>query len=167
VATNDLAEDEPKSGLFLPRSPKPGEYPRNDLNNAYGPADQPPIPPSGTSRMSTGELEDAGLVLGVDFEKIEMPGCSPPGSIPSMIKLGYISLNTALNTDEILAVAYEYTYRGQTYQVGNLSQSSGISAPSSLILKLMKPTNFTPNSYTWGLMMKNVYALGAYQVSEQ
>jgi len=82
-------------------------------------------------------------------------------------KLGYISLNTALNTDEILAVAYEYTYRGRTYQVGELSQSSGISAPSTLILKLIKPSNFTPNSYSWPLMMKNVYALGAYQVSQE
>jgi cell surface protein SprA len=48
-----------------------------------------------------------------------------------------------------------------------LSQSSGISAPSSLMMKLLKPTNFTPNSYTWHLMMKNVYALGAYQVTQE
>ncbi len=109
-------------------------------------------------------MENAGLVLGVDFEKIENARLLSAREYTYNDKLGYISLNTALNTDEILAIAYEYTYRGQTFQVGELSQSSGISAPSSLILKLMKPSNFTPNSYSWNLMMKNVYALGAYQV---
>ena len=106
------------------------------------------------------------LYLGLILKRLKMHRLLSPREYTFNDKLGYISLNTALNTDEILAVAYEYTYRGQTYQVGELSQSSGISAPSSLILKLIKPSNFTPNSYTWHLMMKNVYALGAYQVSE-
>jgi cell surface protein SprA len=164
VATNDLAEPNP---VFFTRDPgKPGDYPRNDLNDAY---DQLTNSYSSIRDIKnvTSELEGAGLVLGVDFEKIENARLLSPREYTLNEKLGYISLNTALNTDEILAVAYEYTYRGQTYQVGELSQSSGISAPSSLMMKLLKPTNFTPRSYTWDLMMKNVYALGAYQVTEQ
>ncbi len=35
--------------------------------------------------------------------------------------LGYISLKSALQTDQVLAVAFEYTYRGQNYQVGEFS----------------------------------------------
>ena len=35
-------------------------------------------------------------------------------------QLGYISLNQRLSNDEVLAVAYQYTYRGKVYQVGNL-----------------------------------------------
>jgi len=166
VAVNDLGEKEPRSDLFLPDPSKPGSWPRNNLNNAYAELTTTYSAIRDIKNV-TGELEDAGLALGIDFEKIENARLLSAREYSYNDKLGYISLNTALNTDEILAVAYEYTYRGKTYQVGELSQSSGISAPSTLILKLMKPTNFTPNSYTWGLMMKNVYALGAYQLSQQ
>ncbi len=164
VVLNDLGESEPRSGLFS-RNPGGGNHPRNALNTAYAELSTT-YSAIRDIKNATGELEAAGLVLGVDFEKIENARMLSPREYTFNDKLGYISLNSALNTDEILAVAYEYTYRGKTYQVGELSQSSGISAPQSLILKLIKPTNFTPNSYTWDLMMKNVYALGAYQVEK-
>lgn len=166
IAVNDLGEANPRANLFSRDPAQAGDYPRNVINDAYKQL-------TGTYasirdiKNATGDLEDAGLVLGVDFEKVENARLLSPREYTFNDKLGYISLNTALNTDEILAVAYEYTYRGQTFQVGELSQSSGISAPSSLILKLIKPTNFTPHSYTWDLMMKNVYALGAYQVGQE
>jgi cell surface protein SprA len=163
VAVNDLAEPNPR---FFDRNPtQQGNYPRNPLNEAYGELTTTYSAIRDIKNV-TSELEGAGLVLGTDYEKIENARLLSPREYTFNEKLGYISLNTALNTDEILAVAYEYTYRGQTFQVGELSQSSGISAPSSLMMKLIKPTNFTPRSYTWDLMMKNVYALGAYQVSQ-
>ncbi len=164
VAVTDLGEPYPE---FFVRDPaQTGNYPRNELNGAYK-----ELTTTYSSireiKNATSELENAGLTLGVDFEKIENARLLSPREYTFNEKLGYISLNSALNTDEILAVAYEYNYRGQTYQVGELSESSGISAPATLMLKLIKSTNFTPNSYTWDLMMKNVYALGAYQVAEQ
>jgi cell surface protein SprA len=163
VAVNDLAEPYP---MFYSRDPaQTGNYPRNQLNNAYEELTTTHAAIRDIKNV-TGELESAGLTLGVDYEKIENARLLSSREYTYNQKLGYISLNTALNTDEILAVAYEYNYRGQTFQVGELSQSSGISAPSSLMMKLLKPTNFTPRSYTWDLMMKNVYALGAYQVVE-
>ena len=162
VAVNDLAEPNP---VFYNRDPgQTGDYPRNELNNAYGELTTTHSAIRDIKNV-TSELEGAGLVLGTDYEKIENARLLSEREYTFNDKLGYISLNTALNTDEILAVAYEYTYRGQTYRVGELSQSSGISAPSALVMKLLKPTNFTPRSYTWDLMMKNVYALGAYQVN--
>ncbi len=164
VAVTDLGESDPR---FFARDPaQTGDYPRNPLNNAYN---QLTTTYSSIREIknATSVLEDAGLTLGVDFEKIENARLLSSREYTFNEKLGYISLNSALNTDEILAVAYEYSYRGQTFQVGELSESSGISAPSTLMLKLIKPTNFTPNAYTWPLMMKNVYALGAYQVAEQ
>ncbi len=166
VAMGDLAEADPKSAVWERNPSQVGDFPRNALNNAYG-----ELTTTYSSireiKNVTSTLENAGLVLGIDFEKIENARLLSSREYTYNDKLGYVSLNTALNTDEILAVAYEYTYRGQTFQVGELSQSSGISAPSSLILKLMKPSNFTPRSYTWNLMMKNVYALGAYQLSQE
>ena len=165
VAVTDLAEANPKSDVFSQVAGQTGDYPRNGVNDAYG-----LLTTTYASirdiKNATGELEDAGLVLGSDFEKIENARMLSEREFTFNDKLGYISLNTALNTDEILAVAYEYTYRGQTYKVGELSSSSGVSAPQTLMLKLIKPSNFTPRSYTWDLMMKNVYALGAYQISQ-
>ncbi|RLD99773.1 MAG: cell surface protein SprA, partial [Bacteroidetes bacterium] len=163
VAVNDLAEPYP---MFYMRDPgQTGNYPRNELNNAYEELTTTHSSIRDIKNVTT-ELEGAGLVLGIDYEKVENARLLTPREYTFNDKLGYISLNTALNTDEILAVAYEYTYRGQTFRVGELSQASGISAPSSLMMKLIKPTNYTPRAYTWDLMMKNVYALGAYQVVE-
>jgi len=164
LAVTDLGMADPYSDLFT-SSGSSGIPPRMDLNNAY---DLLTTTYSDIREIKnvTGVLESAGLSLGKDFEKIENARLLSPREYDFNPKLGYISLNTALNTDEVLAVAYEYTYRGQTYQVGEISTSSGVSAPQTLILKLLKPSNFTPRSYTWDLMMKNVYAIGAYQVQE-
>lgn len=72
--------------------------------------------------------------------------------------MGYISLNTALQTDQVLAVAYEYTYGGQTYQVGEFS-SDITDANQALFVKSLKNTSNNPHQGNWGLMMKNVYYL--------
>src|ERR1700743_2412379 len=82
-------------------------------------------------------------------------------------QLGYISLNNALNNDEVLAVAYQYTYNGQQYQVGEFSSDLPVdpTTPKVLFLKLLKNSLLKTNLPTWKLMMKNIYSLGAYQVS--
>ena len=77
--------------------------------------------------------------------------------------LGYISLKSALAADEVLAVAYEYTYDGKVFQVGEFS-SDIATTENSLYLKMLKSTNIDPRLPLWNLMMKNVYSLGAYQV---
>ena len=80
--------------------------------------------------------------------------------------LGFISLNQSLNNDQVLGVSYQYTFRGKTYQVGELS-TDGVSGQSALFLKLLKSTVRNPQKKLWDLMMKNVYSLGAYQVDPQ
>ena len=64
------------------------------------------------------------------------------------------------NTDEVLAVAFEYTINGKVYKVGEFS-TDGITAPQTLYLKLLKGTTLTPKLPTWDLMMKNIYSLGS------
>jgi len=100
---------------------------------------------------------------GQDYEKIENARLLSSTEYSLNAKLGYISLNSPLNADEILAVAYQYTLNGKVYQVGEFSTS--IAAPSTLILKLIKGTNLTPKLPNWKLMMKNVYSIGAYQIN--
>lgn len=106
------------------------------------------------------------FVSGVDYEKIESARRLTEREYTVNRELGYISLNSALRNDEILAVAYVYTYRGKTYRVGELS-IDGIEYPNTLFLKLLKGTSLTPKYANWDLMMKNIYSLGAYQVNPQ
>ncbi len=103
---------------------------------------------------------------GKDYEKIENARRLTESEYRLNEELGYISLNSSLRSDEVLAVAFVYTYKGNKYKVGELS-SDGISSPQTLVVKLIKGTSLTPKSGTWDLMMKNVYAIGAYQVSNK
>ncbi len=82
-------------------------------------------------------------------------------------RLGYISLNSALNADEVLSVAFRYTYNGVEYQVGELSADVPVDPanPKMLFVKLLKNEVLKTSLPTWDLMMKNIYSLGAYQVS--
>ena len=49
--------------------------------------------------------------------------------------------------------------------MGELS-TTGPTAPDALFVKLLKGTNFSPKLPNWDLMMKNIYAIGAYQMSQ-
>jgi cell surface protein SprA len=82
-------------------------------------------------------------------------------------QLGYISLNYPLNNDEVLAVAYQYTVNGVQYQVGEFSSDVAVNpaAPNVLFVKLLKNELLKTNLPTWDLMMKNIYSLGAFQIS--
>ena len=82
-------------------------------------------------------------------------------------QLGFISLNYPLNNGEVLGVAYQYTYNGVTYQVGEFSSDRPVnnSNPSVLYVKLLKNTLTKTNLPVWKLMMKNIYSLGAFQIS--
>lgn len=114
-----------------------------------------------------GPLETAyQFVSGVDYEKLESARRLNEREYTVNRELGYISLNSALRNDEVLAVAYVFTYRGKTYRIGELS-TDGIEYPSTLILKLLKGTSLTPKYKNWDLMMKNIYSIGAYQVNQQ
>jgi len=103
---------------------------------------------------------------GQDYEKLESARKLRPNEYTLNAKLGFISLNMSLNADEVLAVAYEYTYQGKTYKVGELS-TDGINAPEALVVKLLKGTDLSPTMPTWRLMMKNIYSLGAFQLAKK
>lgn len=80
-------------------------------------------------------------------------------------QLGYISLNQPLNNDEILAVAFEYTYNGTTYQVGEFSRDVPPGNQRVLHLKMLKGNTIRTQLPIWDLMMKNIYSLNTYSLS--
>ena len=107
-----------------------------------------------------------GINGGEDYEKIENARRLDPSEYTVNNALGFISLRSALNLDEVLAVAYEYTYQGQIYQVGEFS-TDNIKAPEALVLKLLKSTTQSPQLASWDLMMKNIYSIGAMQMQQE
>ena len=110
-------------------------------------------------------LKDYGFEGGRDYEKIESARLLSSSEYTLNPSLGYIMLKTALSSDEILAVAYQYLYNGQTYQVGEFS-SDITSSDQSLYVKMLKGTTSSPYYPMWDLAMKNVYALGAYSIQK-
>lgn len=110
-------------------------------------------------------LSAYGIEGGKDYEKVESARLLQSSEYTLNSTLGYISIKTALNADEVLGVAYEYTYRGQVYQVGEFSADI-TTTDQSLYVKMLKSTTVAPKLPMWDLMMKNVYSLGAYQIQK-
>lgn len=111
-------------------------------------------------------LQAYGIEGGKDYEKVESARLLKSSEYTLNDDLGYISLKSALTTDEVLAVAYEYTYQGKVYQVGEFS-SDVTNTSDCLYLKMLRSTTVSPKLPMWRLMMKNVYALGAYQLQNK
>jgi len=107
------------------------------------------------------------MVPGEDFIKLENARKLKSTEYTVNTKLGFISLNTSLSDDQIVAVAFQYSIIGdnKVYQVGEFSDQ-GIVPPNGLIVKLLKSNVLNTDMPMWNLMMKNVYSIGAYQVQQ-
>lgn len=119
---------------------------------------------------STGTLAKLGLKRGIDYEVLRGSKRLTEREFKFNAELGYISLVTPLRNDEILAVAYEYTYNGRTYKVGELTEDYSARREDEVImLKLIKSSTIRnrTNSPMWNLMMKNIYSLGTPGVGKQ
>ncbi len=108
------------------------------------------------------------MVAGQDFEKIENARKLNQSEYTYNSKLGFVSLNTTLNADQTLAVAYQYTVIGydSVFQVGEFSDQ-GINSPKNLVVKLLKSSAINTRIPMWNLMMKNVYTIRAFQVNRE
>lgn len=167
VAFTDLGENESRN-LGNPTFVTPSgtdRRPNNAANNLYTTLtsqfpDARKI--SSVRQALTGSLEG-----GSDFEEIESARLLESSEYTLNSKLGYISLNTQLQPDEVLGVAFSYIYGGKTYQVGEFSTDSKENTTDCLYVKLLKGTTMSPDMMFWDLMMKNVYSLGAYSVQKE
>ncbi len=103
-----------------------------------------------------------------NFETVENARLLQASEYTLNTQLGYISLNTALEPNQVLAVAFEYNYNGRLHRVGEISTyNSNITGTQALFVKLIRSTGFSPKFYTWDLMMRNIYSLGGYNVSQK
>lgn len=170
----------------------PGERPEH-VGNLFNTslADAPQYPSNGANSLyqslasdavyqEKSTIEDAlvnNLTFenGVDFQKVENMRKLRGNEFSYHPQLGYVSLNSQLQANQVLFVAYEYMVGGNVYQVGDFSVDPG-KAPNQLNsnvlwLKMLKPGSVMPEYDgetfpTWDLMMKNIYNIGGYGLRE-
>ncbi len=113
--------------------------------------------------LITSQLIGIGLSPVQDFEKTFARKLDSSQYIYNP-KIGFLSLSQPLQPDDVLAVAYQYTYNGKVFQVGEFSQDlppdTTFGEQKVLFLKLLKATSQRPRLPIWQLMMKNVYSVG-------
>lgn len=166
VAFMDLAENKVLgSSFWTPNTAY--DNPSNASNNLLSVIknEYPEARNINTVTQALEPLSGYGIEGGKDFEKVESARLLSSSEYTLNASLGYISIKSALNADEVLGVAYEYTYRGQVYQVGEFSGDI-TTTDNSLYVKMLKSTTVAPRLPMWDLMMKNVYSLGAYQIQK-
>jgi cell surface protein SprA len=157
VGLMDLGETQPYHPFqvygTLPANATNAEY-QQIINN---PSNRDPA-------LVTSQLQTAvGLNPVQDFEKTFARKLDSTQYIYNA-KVGFLSLSQPLQPDDVLAVAYQYSYNGKIYQVGEFSQDLPPDSTSAiqkvLFLKLLKATSQRPSLPIWQLMMKNVYSVG-------
>ncbi|MCB9231117.1 MAG: cell surface protein SprA [Bacteroidia bacterium] len=176
----DLGEQElqktPDKGIgnvFNPKfqnSAKSPYYPDNDVNTLYQLLTTDPNvrKKSKIDAFLGDSINGLGMVNGVDYEKVENMRMLQQGQDYTFHpQLGYISLNSQLQPNQVLFVAYQYMVNGQTFQVGEFSQDKPVEQNELLYLKMLKPSSVQPTyngvAYPgWDLMMKNIYNIGGF-----
>ncbi len=185
IAVTDLGEgvrivnDNPQyQAPIIPRNLDiSGEHPlpTNDANDLYRDILRDPDARS-LERTVTRLKNQFKLEQGKDFQKVRAIKLDP-NQYDFHPQLGFVSLSPYIRQDQIVGVAYEYTYNGQVYQVGEFSNDSNANGGSAvdstssnqdvLFVKMLKSNTPLIGFPTWDLMMKNIYAVGAFQVDRE
>ena len=149
IAFTELGENQPKG------STDPSALPDNNVTPLYS-----SIPAAARDIDQASTALDAIMVGGADYEKLASARLLNPSEYTLNSALGYLSLKTTLQTDQVLAVAFRYTYGGMEYQVGEFAEDHN-AAGETLYVKSLKNTTNSPQQANWPLMMKNVYYLAS------
>ena len=155
VALTDLGE---VSHIANPLWSASGLVPANNANSEYPAMVSTYVAARDIDNTSSTLDAIAGFVGGNDYEKLQNARLLQPSEYTVNTTMGYISLKLGLQTDQVLAVAYEYTYGGNTYQVGEFA-ADNTDTSQALFVKSLKNTSNNPRQGNWHLMMKNVYYL--------
>lgn len=162
LAFMDLGEQKPFNPLVA--DPSQAVYPTNTANRLYSMIQQNPN--GRLPGLATQTAIGIGLKENEDFQRVTVRKLQP-SEYSFNPQLGYISLNTQPNPDDIIAVAYRYTLNGKIYQVGEFAEDLPPDTTNQKVMymKLIKGVTINPRLPLWDLMMKNVYALGGFGLS--
>lgn len=173
VGLMDLGESDKAYRKSYYNTVVPDRSPTNNANNnLYDLVSHlPNIESDGINQQLENLFPGNEFVNGTDFEKITSARKLAATEFSFHKELGYITLQRKLQNDEALAVAFEYTYNGRAYKVGELTEDYSNKGEKDVIfLKLLRPRkiavkdNFGKILPTWNLMMKNVYNLNVTQL---
>lgn len=191
VAIQDLGETDPENTTFDEKTANfftaeaAGGLPDNTANRldpkSIGDTGilTTPIRDIATIRSGFGAIS-AQVQEGFDYAVLESARKLQPNEYQFHPQLGYISLNQRLSNDEVLGVAFQYTYGGELYQVGEFANGDVASTEiisqsndgrqqvqnNNLVVKMLKSNLTNVNQPVWDLMMKNIYNTGAFQLAE-
>ncbi|GHM99479.1 cell surface protein SprA [Cytophagales bacterium WSM2-2] len=174
VAFMDMAESDKiyRKDVFRDLNSFPSKPALNGANDLFARLKKLPS-------IATGDIEgylkgpDFGVLApGTDYEKVNSARKLASTEYTLNAQLGYITLQRKLQNDEAIAVAFEYTYNGQVYKVGELTEDySSKGATDVVFLKMLRPKSIKNKDGTgailptWNLMMKNIYNLNVSQLS--
>ncbi|MCR5130032.1 MAG: cell surface protein SprA [Prevotella sp.] len=164
VALTDLGEGSKISNTTW--NPLGLQIPSNNSNSEYSSMVETYVAARDIDQTATVLDGIPGFTGGTDYEKLQSARLLSSSEYTVNTALGYISLRTSLQTDQVLAVAFEYTYGGQTYQVGEFA-SDITDVKQALFVKTLKNTSNNPSQGNWDLMMKNVYSLNGSSTIEK
>ncbi|MBL0054344.1 MAG: cell surface protein SprA [Bacteroidetes bacterium] len=162
IGLADAGESNPSNTNFL--TPGVSPLPGNDANSLYSTLNAPPynqLRNVGFANFNI--LNQLNMVAPKDYERIDNAVKLNPNEYTFNPRLGFISLRSSLNPNQVLAVAYEYQVNGKLYRVGDLT-NSGVNPQDRMYVKMLKSSNLNVTLPIWDLMMKNVYNIGAYGV---
>ena len=134
-------------------------FPDNHANSLYGSVNTPDIK---GYQQSSSALTNLGYIAEQDYQKVGLARLLTENEYTFNPLLGTISLNMVMQPNQVLSVAFQYTYQDGIYQVGEFS--TDVVSDQAIFTKMLKSSNINTNSPMWDLMMKNVYSIGAYQV---
>lgn len=166
IAVRDLAETYDEDG-------KSESWPNNSNGTTYAELNaKKELRDIQTTSNELGKMEINGEAMqsSTNYEILNNAKLLKESDYTLNSELGYISLKSSVTSDNIIAIAYEYTQGGKVYKVGELTTSTTDTASIStqnLFVKLIKSSLPSPkNKKLWNLAMKNIYSLGAYNVQE-
>lgn len=143
----------------------------NNNNNLYSLVSGLPLASDGIDQQLQNLFGGQPFVSGTDYEKITSARKLATTEYTFHKELGFVTLQRKLQNDEALAVAFEYTYNGRKYKVGELSEDySNKDDKEVVFLKMLRPRkiavkdDFGKVLPTWNLMLKNLYNLNVTQL---
>ena len=174
VGLMDLGESDKSYRKDYYNTVVPDGHPTNNANNnLYSLISALPPGSDAINQELEGLFAPKPFVNGTDFEKITSARKLAATEFTFNKELGYITLQRKLQNDEAVAVAFEYTYNGQKFKVGELSEDYSNKGEKDVVfLKMLRPRKIATKDNagkilpTWNLMMKNIYNLSVTQLQK-
>ena len=134
-------------------------FPDNNSNSLYNSVNRDDIK---SYNQATPVLEGLGYQAQEDYQKVGLARLLTDKDYTFNPLLGTVSLNMEMQPNQVLSVAFQYTYQNQIYQVGEFS--TDVVNDKAIYTKMLKSSKINTTAPMWNLMMKNVYSIGAYQI---